>query len=232
MNICKNCQAVLDDSEKFCRYCGAPVDPGYQPAAQIDYAPEASAYSGEPAGYSTLIDSEEVLAALKKNKRASVVAAVVIVLLPILGFLIYGAVSDKLDIGRAALYGAIVSGIFAFSSLIVAIRKKLEKPFEGTVVDKKRSFRGGDSQARGGKSRTKYTVRVECEDGKRRKKEVNIQVFDYLEIGDRVRYLPQFPQPFEKYDKRPDGAVICMFCGRMNPLTDSTCSFCHKPLIK
>ena len=54
----------------------------------------------------------------------------------------------------------------------------------------------------------------------------------YLEIGERVRYLPRFPQPYEKYDKRKDGDVLCMFCSRRNPLTETECSFCHKPLIK
>lgn len=230
MIICKHCQAQLDDSEKFCRYCGAPVGSG-APAAPVCAAPVSAPLMGS-AGYSRLTDSEEVLAALKKNNRVSNIAVFVFVLLPFLGFLIYGAVSDKMDVGKAAVCGIILSAIFAFVSLIVAIRRKLDKPFEGTVIDKKKTFRSGSSQVRGGKSRTKYVIRFECEDGKRRKKEVSIPVFEYLEIGERVRYLPRFPQPYEKYDKRKDGDVLCMFCSRRNPLTETTCSFCHKPLIK
>lgn len=230
MIICKNCGAQLDDSDKVCRYCGAPLTPGVPTATP--YAVPVSAPPTGSVGYSRLADSEEVVAALKKNNRVSNIAVAVFVVLPFLGFLIYGAVSDKMDIGKAAVYGLIVSAVFAFASLIVAIRHKLDKPFEGIVADKKKSIRMGNSQVRGGKSRTKYTVRFDCEDGKRRKKEVSIPVFDYLEIGDRVRYLPKFPQPYEKYDKRKDGDVLCMFCSRRNPLTETTCSFCHKPLIK
>ena len=231
MIICKNCRAQLDDSDKVCRYCGAPLTPDVPPAAPAYAAPASAPLMGS-AGYSRLVDSKEVVAALKKNNRVSNIAVAVFVVLPFLGFLIYGAVSDKMDVGKAAVYGIIISAIFAFVSLIVAIRHKLDKPFEGTVVDKKKTFRSGNSQVRGGKSRTKYTVRFECEDGKRRKKEVNIPVYEYLEIGERVRYLPQFPQPYEKYDKRPDGNVLCMFCSQRNPLTETTCAFCHKPLIK
>ena len=230
MIICKNCSAQLDDSDKVCRYCGTPIIPD-TPAA-VPYATPVSAPLTGSVGYSRLVDSEEVVAALKKNNRVSNIAVAVFVVLPFLGFLIYGAVSDKMDVGKAAVYGIIISAIFAFASLIVAIKHKLDKPFEGTVADKKKSFRSGSSQVRGGKSRTKYTVRFDCEDGKRRKKEVSIPVYEYLEIGERVRYLPRFPQPFEKYDKRKDGDVLCMFCSRRNPLTETTCSFCHKPLIK
>ena len=232
MITCKNCQAQLDDSEQFCRYCGAPVNPDAPAAQSSAPSPAAAAPATGPAGYSLLVDSDEVRAALKKNKRVSNIAVAVFVLLPFLGFLIYGAVSNKMDFGKSAVYGLILSVIFAFVSLLVAVKQKLDKPFEGTVTDKKQSFRAGSSQVRGGKSRTKYTVRFECEDGKRRKKEVNIPVYEYLEVGDRVRYLPQFPQPFEKYDKRADGDVLCMFCSRRNPLSETNCSFCHKPLIK
>ena len=230
MIICKNCNAQLDDSERVCRYCGAPVVPAadtpfYVPPAPMDPALGAAGYSG-------LVDSEEVIAALKKNRRVTNIITVVFDLLPIAGFLIYGLVSDKMDVGKAAVYGLIVTAIFILISVISAIRHRLAKPFEGTVTDKKVSRQVTHTANDSTRSRTKYTVRIDCDDGKRRKKEVNLSVYDYLQIGDRVRYLPKFPQPFEKYDKRPDGAVLCMFCSRMNPLNNTACEFCHKPLIR
>ncbi len=224
MVFCKNCNAQLDDSEQVCRYCNTPVTP-YAPATGTPYP--TPAYGS--AGYSALVDSDEVRSALKKNNRASNIAVFIFVLLPFIGFLIYGAVSDKIDIGKAAVYGLIVSAIFAFITLIVAIKHKLTKPFEGTVADKKITIRMAKNN---GTPRMKYTVRFDCDDGKRRKKEVSIPVYEYLAIGERVRYLPQFPQPYEKYDKRADGEVLCMFCSKKNPLTETVCSFCHKPLIK
>ena len=221
MIYCNNCGTQLDGAVGFCPNCGAPVSAG------LPAAPGPGS-----AGYSRLIDADEVRKALKKNKRIGNIAVFVFVLLPFIGFVIYGAVSDKMDIGKAAVYGLILTGIFAFVSVIVALKHKLTKPFEGVVADKKITHRAMTADSRSGRSRTKYTVRIECEDGKRRKKEVSIPVYEYLQIGDRVRYLPQFPQPFEKYDKRADGAVLCMFCSKKNPLSETHCKFCHNLLIK
>ena len=218
MVVCNHCNARLEDTAINCPYCGAPAG--------------AAAYASGPAGYSRLVDSDEVVRALKKNNRIGSIAVAVFVMLPFIGFLIYGAVSDKLDVGKAAVYGLIFSAVFALVSLIVAVKRKLAKPFEGVVADKKRIRRAASANSRSGRSRTKYVVRFECDDGKRRKKEVNIPVYEYLEIGDRVRCLPKFPQPFEKYNKQADGFVLCMFCSKKNPLTETNCSFCHKPLIK
>ena len=227
MNICKNCGARLPDTAAVCTTCGQPPAPAAQDGGTA--VPDMRFY---PAGYSRRIDSDEVRSALKKNSRISAVSSVVLILLPFLGFVIYGAVSDKMDVGKAAAYGLILSAVFAFAAIIVALKKKLAKPFEGTVADKKISHKMSSSYDHGGRSRTKYTVRIDCEDGKRRKKEVPLPTYEYLNVGERVRYLPQFPQPFEKYDKRPDGDVLCMFCGRRNPLSEQNCSFCKNPLIK
>lgn len=231
MVTCKNCKAQLDESEKVCRYCGTPVDP-FSQAEQEFFDTNAPMDPGlDTAGYSDLIDSEEVVAALKKNKRVTRIVLFIFIILPIAGFLIYGSVSSKMDIAMAAFAGVFVSAVILLSSLIVAIKNKVAKPFEGTVAEKKvtREYSGSAGNHR---SRRKYIVRFDCDDGKRRKKAVSIPVYEYLQIGERVRYLPRFPQPFEKYDKRPDGAVLCMFCSKTNPLTETNCKFCHKPLIK
>ncbi|MCR5781168.1 MAG: hypothetical protein K6G90_00390 [Clostridia bacterium] len=154
------------------------------------------------------------------------------IFLPIIGFLIYGAVSPRMEIYMAAFAGVFVSLIFIIATVIYAIKQKVAKPFEGTVADKKVTREMSRSGDHVGTTRRKYRIYVNCDDGKLRKKEVNLNAYDYLQIGERVRYLPQFPQPFEKYDKRPDGMVLCMFCSKKNSLTDTNCTFCHKPLIK
>lgn len=232
MIICKNCKAQLDDSEQVCRFCGTPVD-SFKPMEQAFFNTDAPMDQNiGKAGYSDLIDSEEVVKAIKKNKRITGIALVVMIFLPIIGFLIYGAVSPKMEIYMAAVAGVFVSLIFVIATVIYAIKQKAAKPFEGTVADKKITREMSRSSDHAGTTRTKYRVYVNCDDGKRRKKEVTPGAYEYLQIGERVRYLPQFPQPFEKYDKRPDGAVLCMFCSRKNSLAETNCAFCHKPLIK
>lgn len=238
MAYCSNCGAALADNAKFCENCGQSrgADPTAAPFWEPPADPVWEAPAPDPAfmsaGYSRLIESEPVQKALKKQRRTARIVGGIVVLLPVVGFGIYGAVSSAMDAGRAIVIGLIISAVFLLAALISALRHKLEKPFEGTVVEKKRSIRLDDSRQHGGSSKIKCTIRFECEDGKRRKKEVPLDVFNYLNEGERVRYLPQFPRPYEKYDKRPDGEVMCMFCGRRNPLSEQNCSRCGNVLIK
>lgn len=181
-------------------------------------------------GFSRLIDTELVQKALKKQKKYTRIGGIVIIPAPLIGFLIYGAVSDSMEIGQAFLYGLIVSAVFAFTTFIVTIRQKVDRPFTGTVEKKKKVVRVKDSDDHVGKD--EWFIYFKCEDGKRRKKEVSRAIYMYLQEGDRVRYLPQFPQPYEKYDKAVDGEVLCMFCSRRVSLEKNTCPFCKNPLIK
>lgn len=224
MKNCTNCGAPLIDGSAFCGNCGHAV-----PTEATGNERTISNQSYR-IGFSESIDSEPVLKALKKTKRATNITSIILVILPFLCFTAYGAFSDKMDIGKAAVTGIIISLVFALTSFLVTLKKKLTKSFEGTVIEKKKSIRVGDSETRGGKSRTKCTVRIHSDDGKKHKKEVSLTVYNYLIEGERVRFLPQFPQPFEKYDK--NGETLCMFCSRKVDLSEDSCPFCHNPLIK
>lgn len=182
--------------------------------------------------FATNTDSPRVQAALKKQRRAVLISSAVLTALPLLGFLIYGAVSDSMELGQALLFGLIISTIFALSSAISLLKQRLAKPFAGTVADKRHIYRAGSVERGGGGSRHRWRIWIDCDDGRRRRKDVRQSVFDYLEIGERVRFLPQFPQPMEKYDKSRDAEIPCMFCARMNPAENEDCAFCHYPLIK
>ena len=164
----------------------------------------------------------------EKQKRREWIISFVFTLIPLIGFLIYGAVSSSMEIGNAFIYGLLLAVIFGIIMLYVFLRRALAKPFEGTVSDMRRKVHAG----RRGHSRSQYLVYVNCEDGKRRKKEVNLTVFGFLKIGDRVRYLPKFSQPFEKFKTAADTETLCMFCGRKQSLANDSCEFCHNPLIK
>ena len=223
MKTCDHCGEKLPENAAICENCGRAV-------AFRDRDEAQDAFQSFRVGFSGLIDSDDVRAALKKQKRVTVIAMLILVLLPFLIFLIYGAVSDKMDIGKAAVYGLIISAIFGLTTLIVTVKKKLTKPFEGVVIEKKKKAKAVDVSSNTGRTRTKYTVKVQTEDGRKIRKEVNIPTYEYLSEGDRVRYLPQFPQPFEKYDKGSE--VLCMFCSRTVSVEEDSCPHCHNPLIK
>ena len=164
--------------------------------------------------------------------REIYVTAAAFIVLPFIGFPLYASLSHKMTLSQGLGAGFFVSLIIALALLIAGIRKKLTKAVEGTVADKRIVMSLRRSSRSGSFTRRRWLVWLDCEDGKRRKKEAHADVYEYLNIGDRVRFLPQFPQPFEKYDKSRDGVVPCMFCCRMNPIENDDCAFCHNPLLK
>ena len=90
---CPNCGSNMNTGMKFCEECGARI---YRDSGS-EYPPQTNQYmqySGA-SGFSNMIDSELVVAALRKTKRVTRIVGIVFVLLPILGFTIYGAISDK-----------------------------------------------------------------------------------------------------------------------------------------
>lgn len=229
--FCPNCGAEVKSGARFCESCGAALEAGTVQREDGFYGYNDGVTRLAP-GYSRKLESDSVMLALKKQRRTVRIALALLIVLPLIGFAIYGAVSDKMEFFSALGTGLLVSVIMAIASLIALLKQKLTKPFEGTVADKKHYRHIGSSSRRPGRSRNQWRITVDCEDGKRRKKDVQHAVYNYLEIGDRVRFLPQFPQPFEKYDKSRDAEIPCMFCGQMNPVANDDCQFCHNPLIK
>ena len=229
---CPYCGARLNSGAKFCEECGGRVEssPPAQPEVVSEYR-AGDAVRLVP-GYSRRVDSERMRAALKKQRRTTRIAAACLVAAPLIIMPIYGAVSSSMEIWSAILYGVIVSIIVALVTLYMSLKRMLSKPFEGTVVDKKHSRRYGRAARRSPGSRNIWRIRIDCDDGKHRKKDVSATVYNYLQVGDRVRYLPQFPQPFEKYDKSRDAEIPCMFCGIMNSVENDSCTGCHNPLLK
>ena len=216
---CPNCGALLLDDAKTCDRCGAAIETA-RPGKRL--AP----------GYAQNIDAEPVLAALKKQNRITVIASAVLIVLPLIVFMIYGALASPMTIGAAIAMGIFISFVIALVVIITTLKRKLGKPFEGTVADKKHVRHSGVGRSRKTRSRSQWYICIDCDDGKRRKKDATSTVYNYLQIGDRVRYLPQFPQPFEKYDKSRDAEIPCMFCGKMNPPENETCSACKNPMVK
>ena len=58
------------------------------------------------------------------------------------------------------------------------------------------------------------------------------QAWDYLQIGERFRYHPEFNFPYELYDKSHAPCLCCAVCEKKNPVTADRCAKCGAPLIK
>ncbi len=231
--FCPNCGKPVDPSAKFCPGCGKPVSAQSQPA-QSGPAPSAPA-----PGYSSRINDPKIVAAMKKNSRAAGIFGLILIPLPLIGFVIYSMVTDKMEMTQALTYGGIVSAVFLVFALISSIARKAKKPYDAVVTDKKerqvtdrREVDAGDHV----RTVTEYITVVRTTDGKTKKiverSGSMIQAYDYLQVGSRFRYLPQFNFPYELYDKSKAPYIACVSCGTKNPVSSDTCKKCGIPLLK
>ena len=72
--ICPNCGMSIKDGSRFCEECGANLYDEYEPP-QTYLRP----------GYSRRIDSDAVLAALKKQRRSTRIVGLKVIVLPLIG---------------------------------------------------------------------------------------------------------------------------------------------------
>ncbi len=241
--FCSKCGNRIEDGQKFCPLCGAPAGGGAAEAgAAPEYIPPVQAGNGPvrqgiPApGFSDRVNHPEILAAVKKNRRAAGVFGFFLVPLPLIGFVIYAAVSGKMEIPQAALYGGIVSAVFLVFALVSFARSRASRTYEAVVEDKKSrlTYRHSNSDSRD--MVTEYTVTARTTDGKKKKiveyEGSQIWAYSYLNVGDRFRYHPQFSFPYELYDKSRAPYIACVSCGTKNPVEADRCKKCGLPLLK
>ncbi len=230
---CTNCGNPIAEGAKFCGSCGAAA--GAEPAPP-PFDPFTSAAPMPTVGYSARVNDPEILAAMKKNKKAARVLGALLVPLPLVGFTVYGLVSDKIEPGQGVLYGAVISLIFLLCAAISAIRKKAEKPYEAVVTDKKERRRTRRNQDHV-HFYTEYITYAQTTDGKKKKiveKEGGvIGAYRYLNVGDRFKYHTKFNMPYyELYDKTNAPYIPCVSCGAHNPVASDRCGKCGIPLLK
>ena len=226
--FCPNCGTKAADNAAFCPECGAPLS-----------APKSAPAGNIPApGYSRRLNDPKIIAAMKKNGRAAAVFGLILIPLPLIGFIIYSMVSGEMEMNQALVYGGIVSGIFLLFSVISAVARRAKKPYDATVIDKKE--RQVTDRRNSGDGRTytvtEYITVARTTDGKTKKiverEGSQIWAYDYLQVGDRFRYLPQFNFPYEHYDKSRAPYIACVNCAAKNPVGADTCKKCGIPLLK
>lgn len=230
--ICSYCKKELQNGANFCDECGAAVEA--VPPAQEG----ATATNGIQPGFSGRIDDPALNAILKKNRKGALIFAVILILLPLAVAFFIGFSKDdfsSLPIGLA------VSAVFLVFNLFSLARKKAQNQWDGVVIDKQsreRLKRDPDDSDSGRKAYTEYTVTLRDDRGKKRKITEGTPhnsahpYFEYLSVGDRVRYHPQFGNFYEKFDKSHDTYLYCAICGKKNDIADAHCAFCDAPLVK
>lgn len=138
--------------------------------------------------------------------------------------------------GKSMAIGAGLSAIFLAAYIIWELKRRLQKPWEGVIAEKftkARNYFSVTSSIASYSRSVKYYIKVKTEGGTVKKKRISPAVFyEYLEVGDRVRFHPKLNGFYEKYDKSHDEYLICPAClGKSAPESDR-CEYCGVPLMK
>ncbi len=235
--FCEHCGKPVTDDSAFCEHCGKPVidEPIATPKQAIQKQTIRQCPSGgiEP-GYSSKINHPSFRAAVKKTESATGVFTVLLILAALVVTFILGVKNDKLS--SYLLIGAVVSAVFLLFNIISLAKAKSEKQWDGVVIDKSiEERRHRDLETKDWTTNTFYVTRISRADGKTKdieEKEISHKYYDYLNVGDRVRFHPEFGGFYEKYDKSGDTYVYCPVCGETNDITEEGCTNCGTVLIK
>ena len=188
------------------------------------------------AGWSDRVNSPELAAAVAKNRRAAFRWGVVLCIIALVAPTVVSKFApDAVKPEQAIPMGLVIAGAIIVFSVLNKIVRSFRKPYEAVVTDKiveKNLSRNRDDTDN---DRVYYITVVRTTDGRRKKiKETGMRpfVWNYMSVGDRFRYHPQFDFPYELYDKPKAGNLRCVVCSKENPLEADRCSRCHAPLLK
>lgn len=222
MRVCDTCGKPLDEGVVTCPYCGANVRTSSGNGQPIMDARAA----GIRPGYSKKFDTPEFQEAMKASNSAITRYTVIGVLaIPaVLTLIATPFVGESWQI--MALACVVLYIIVVPYAVFQLVKRNTGKTWDGTVVDLicRKHYRRADE----------YYVVCRTKEGKTVKirEFVNAPLFEYLKVGDRVRYHPRLNVPLEKYDKTHDTYLVCPFCMSRQALENDNCDKCGKPLLK
>lgn len=250
-NFCTNCGQQVNPEELFCKNCGVrlnmeedtrePELTSRQRAQTPIHAGTGEVREGFPQpGFSDRVNHPEILAAVRRTRKASKLAAFFIVPIPLIGFCLYALITGEMESSEAIRYGGFVSLVFLIFAIFSFIKSRPEKSYEAVVTrkyTKQRADKSRDSSGHRARSVDYDYITVARTTGGKTKKIVEtdhgvVWAYNHMQVGDRFRYHPQFAFPYELYDKSLEDSLHCVACGTKNPVTADRCRKCGVPLLK
>jgi hypothetical protein len=251
--FCSNCGAkAQQDNENTCAVCGAaiPQDAGFciNCGTAVNSGETGSVNDGSPAlresqaaqraglvGFSDQYNSPEILEAAQKNRKSSIGCMWILVFVPLIGFPIAGLLMDDFPFGESLVIGVGIALVMLIVNLF-GLRRAKQPMWEGVVTNKfskeRREHKNSDDDTY--RTYTEYTTVIRTDTGKEKKlteRDSQRDMYDYLTVGDRVRYHPTF-DTYEKYDKSKDRIIYCNVCRMMNSIQNHRCKRCNNLLFK
>ncbi len=234
--ICSKCGADSDKNIKFCTNCGNPLPQIADNQPDGENHTEQTQGNQNLVGFSERINDPAFASYQRKGTAWSFIFAGILAVIVIVGFFIYGQTSSEMDNPQALYIGLGIGGMFLTIALLATISRMRVKQWDGVVIDKKvekKTRREKDSDGRYRVVRyTEYTVVFKTDQGKilKRANDDNATVYNYFEIGDRVRQHKVLGT-LEKYDKSKDDIIFCNACSTLNDINDDKCYRCSCPLL-
>lgn len=146
----------------------------------------------------------------------------------IASFTVYGHLSDEMDNPEALYIGLVIGGMFMAIGLYKIIGIKRSKTWDGKVTNKLIRHKRKD------KLYIEYTVIITGDDSGKIYELTTVDddtVYNYYQIGDLVRHHGGL-NSYEKYDKTNDTIIFCNACATLNVIQDDVCFRCRCPLLK
>lgn len=192
-------------------------------------------------GYSERISDPAFAEYLKQSKRWSLIFSLLLAVIAVAGFFIYGETSADMDNPEALYIGLGIGSMFVAIAIFQALSRKKSKTWDGTVVDKKIEKKRRKKYIAGSavdkdyywEDYVLYTVDIRSDSGKIHtiSAENDDTQYNYYQIGDKVRRHAGL-NSFEKYDKSEDTIIFCNACASLNDIEDDYCHRCQCPLLK
>ncbi|SHG69659.1 hypothetical protein SAMN02745221_00780 [Thermosyntropha lipolytica DSM 11003] len=192
-------------------------------------------------GYSYRINDPAFEEYVRKTNRWSLIFALILAFIAVIGFYIAGETSSEMSNPEALLIGLGIGGMFIAIALIQISWRQKAKTWDGEVIDKKiehkkrirDEYDSENNRRTYVEHYTLYTVLIRREDGKIHPISVedNDTIYNYYQVGDKVRYHG-FLNSFEKYDKSKDTIIFCNACGTLCDINEDYCYRCKCPLLK
>jgi len=237
--FCTSCGTALNEGAKFCSGCGeATTNQTVETdSKQVNFEPYGRV------GFSDKINDPKIVESIKKSKKFSRGCAFIMIPLPLIIYLIVSFVSDEVNTTDALVIGGAISVVFLLINLLSIYISNAKRGWDGVVTDKRyqnktRRVKNGENWEI--KHYDEYVLTFRTDSGKKERcvesffqgRAVDVDYYQYLEIGDRVRYYPQLNYSYEKYDKSRDSSIPCMMCKKFNDIHNDVCDSCGNPLFK
>ncbi len=185
-------------------------------------------------GYSTKIDDPAMARYLRDTKRWSAIFSIILAVVAIAGFYIYGETSSGMDNPEALYIGMGIGSMFILIALFQIAGRNRSTTWDGMVTDKKvKEKRRHDKYQNRWVEYLEYTVSMKADNGKMHyiSAEDDDTLYNYYQIGNRVRHHKGL-NSYEKQDKTGDSIIFCNACASLNDIQDDYCFRCNCPLLK